>query len=146
MTNRADDPVEVEGTAPGESSGSFRMFRIALRHKGLMVLGVGIGLAYTPITGTVMSSVAPEERGAVAGAVATIQQLGYALGVAVTGVIYFANAATGIGHAFERQRRLRFGHGLEGNTHPLNANWSRFSNSSFVPAAPKNDRMRAGSS
>jgi hypothetical protein len=32
---------------------------------------------------------------------ATTQQLGYALGVAVTGVIYFAHASAGIGQAFE---------------------------------------------
>jgi hypothetical protein len=68
---------------------------------GLLLAGVGIGLAYTPITATVMSSVTPAQGGAVAGAVATIQQVGYAVGVAVTGVIYFAHAATGIGHAFE---------------------------------------------
>jgi MFS family permease len=68
---------------------------------GLLLAGVGIGLAYTPITATVMSSATPEQGGAVAGAVATIQQVGYALGVAVTGVIYFAHAGREIGHAFE---------------------------------------------
>jgi MFS family permease len=68
---------------------------------GLVLAGVGIGLAYTPITATVMSSVAPAQSGAVAGAVATIQQLGYALGVAVTGVVYFAHASASVGHAFE---------------------------------------------
>ena len=68
---------------------------------GLLLAGVGIGLAYTPITATVMSSVTPAQGGAVAGAVATIQQVGYAVGVAVTGVIYFAHGGSGIGHAFE---------------------------------------------
>jgi capsular exopolysaccharide synthesis family protein len=45
MTNRVDDQVEVEGAAPGESHGSFRILRIGLKHKGLVTLGVGIGLA-----------------------------------------------------------------------------------------------------
>ena len=68
---------------------------------GLLLAGVGIGLCYTPIQATVMSSVTTAQRGAAAGVSATITQVGYALGVAVTGVIYFAHDSAGIAHAFE---------------------------------------------
>jgi EmrB/QacA subfamily drug resistance transporter len=68
---------------------------------GLTLAGVGIGLAYTPTTAIIMQSAGPAHGGAASGVVATTQQLGYALGVAITGVIYFAHAANGIGHAFE---------------------------------------------
>jgi hypothetical protein len=37
----------------------------------------------------------------VSGIIATTQRVGYALGVAVTGVIYFAHAGRDIGQAFE---------------------------------------------
>jgi hypothetical protein len=47
------------------------------------------------------SPVTSAQAGAVAGAVATIQQTGYAIGVAVTGVVYFAHADSSVGHAFE---------------------------------------------
>jgi MFS family permease len=68
---------------------------------GLLLAGVGIGLSYTPITSMVMRSVAPAHGGAASGIVATTQQVGYALGVAVTGVIYFAHASQDVGRAFE---------------------------------------------
>jgi EmrB/QacA subfamily drug resistance transporter len=68
---------------------------------GLALAGVGVGLAYTPTTAIIMQSAGPADGGAASGVVATTQQLGYALGVAITGVIYFAHAANGIGHAFE---------------------------------------------
>jgi EmrB/QacA subfamily drug resistance transporter len=68
---------------------------------GLLVAGVGIGLSYTPITSMVMRSVTLAQGGAASGIIATTQQVGYALGVAVTGVIYFAHAGRDIGQAFE---------------------------------------------
>jgi EmrB/QacA subfamily drug resistance transporter len=68
---------------------------------GLLLAGIGIGLTYTPITSIVMRRVTPEQGGAASGIVATTQQVGYALGVAVTGVIYFAHASRDIGRAFE---------------------------------------------
>jgi EmrB/QacA subfamily drug resistance transporter len=68
---------------------------------GLLLAGVGIGLTYTPITAMIMSTVAPAQGGAASGAISTIQQVGYALGVAITGVIYFAHASQDVGRAFE---------------------------------------------
>ena len=39
--------------------------------------------------------------GATSGALSTTQQVGYALGVAVTGLIFFGAGAGDVGHAFE---------------------------------------------
>jgi EmrB/QacA subfamily drug resistance transporter len=66
---------------------------------GLALTGVGIGLCFTPLTSTVLANVAAARAGSASGAMSTTQQIGYALGVAVTGVIYFG--ASGAGEAFE---------------------------------------------
>jgi MFS family permease len=63
---------------------------VALLVPGLAVAGAGIGLGYTPLTAIVLSGVAPARAGAAAGAMSTTQQVGYAVGVAVTGTIFFA--------------------------------------------------------
>jgi hypothetical protein len=47
----------------------------------------------------VLANVAAARAGSASGALSTTQQIGYALGVAVTGVIYFG--ADGAGQAFE---------------------------------------------
>jgi MFS family permease len=68
---------------------------------GLVLVGAGIGLCFTPLTSTVLASVDPTRVGSASGAMSTMQQVGYALGVAITGVIFFGAADDGIGHAFE---------------------------------------------
>lgn len=68
---------------------------------GLLLVGAGIGLCFTPLTSTVLASVDPARAGAASGALSTTQQVGYALGVAVTGLIFFGAAETNVGHAFE---------------------------------------------
>jgi EmrB/QacA subfamily drug resistance transporter len=68
---------------------------------GLILVGAGIGLCFTPLTSTVLASVDPARVGSASGAMSTMQQVGYALGVAITGVIFFGAADEGIGHAFE---------------------------------------------
>jgi EmrB/QacA subfamily drug resistance transporter len=67
----------------------------------LVLTGVGIGLCFTPLTSTVLANVDPARAGSASGAMSTTQQIGYALGVAITGVIYFGAASDGIAHAFE---------------------------------------------
>src|SRR5215218_2864137 len=66
---------------------------------GLVLVGAGIGLCFTPLTSTVLASVDPARVGSASGAMSTMQQVGYALGVAITGVIFFGTQ--GIAHAFE---------------------------------------------
>jgi MFS family permease len=67
---------------------------------GLVFVGAGIGLCLTPLTATVLAGVDPARSGAASGAMATVTQVGYALGVAVTGVIFFG-AGHDLAHAFK---------------------------------------------
>jgi MFS family permease len=68
---------------------------------GLVLAGAGIGLCFTPLTSMVLANVEPGRAGAASGAMSTMQQIGYAVGVAVTGVIFFGAAGDGVAHAFE---------------------------------------------
>ena len=56
---------------------------------GLLLAGAGMGLTITPLTTTILAYASPERAGAVSGVLSTMQQVGGALGVAVTGVIFF---------------------------------------------------------
>ena len=67
---------------------------------GLVLVGAGIGLCFTPLTSTVLAGVNPARAGAASGAMSAITQVGYALGVAVTGVIFFG-AGNDLGQAFK---------------------------------------------
>jgi EmrB/QacA subfamily drug resistance transporter len=55
---------------------------------GLAVVGVGVGLAIPTLTSAAMSAAPPQLGGMVAGTLNTARQLGYALGVAVLGLIF----------------------------------------------------------
>jgi EmrB/QacA subfamily drug resistance transporter len=68
---------------------------------GLVLVGAGQGLCITPLTTTVLAHADPHQAGAVSGALSTMQQAGNALGVAVTGVIFFGALPAGYPHAFE---------------------------------------------
>jgi MFS family permease len=68
---------------------------------GLVAGGAGMGLCITPLTSVVLAHADPERAGAVSGALSTMQQVGNALGVAVTGAIFFGAAPSGVGRAFE---------------------------------------------
>jgi EmrB/QacA subfamily drug resistance transporter len=74
---------------------------VALLVPGMLLEGAGMGLVITPLTSTVLGNLQPENAGAAAGALSTMQQVGNALGVAVTGVIFFGALDRGFGHAFE---------------------------------------------
>jgi EmrB/QacA subfamily drug resistance transporter len=65
---------------------------------GSLVLdGAGMGLVMGPIIGIVLATVAPRNAGAASGVLASAQQVGNALGVALIGVIFFG--ALDAGHA-----------------------------------------------
>jgi MFS family permease len=68
---------------------------------GFALAGVGIALCYTPLTSIVLAGVDPSRAGSASGAMSTTQQVGYALGVAITGVLFFGASDAGIAHAFE---------------------------------------------
>ena len=68
---------------------------------GLLLVGAGMGLVITPLTSTVLGSLEPQRAGAASGALSTMQQVGNAIGVAVTGVVFFGALDRGFAHAFE---------------------------------------------
>jgi predicted MFS family arabinose efflux permease len=68
---------------------------------GLVLAGVGQGLWITPLTMTILAHAEPSRAGAVSGALSTMQQAGNALGVALTGVVFFGALSHGYGRAFE---------------------------------------------
>ncbi|MGC0416029.1 MFS transporter [Embleya sp. AB8] len=59
---------------------------------GLVLAGVGVGLAMPQLAGAALASVPPARSGMAGGALNTFRQLGFALGIAVTGVIFRGGA------------------------------------------------------
>jgi EmrB/QacA subfamily drug resistance transporter len=84
------------GVAEVGTSGS-----VLLLAPALLLVGAGMGLVITPLTATVLAGIDPQQAGAAAGALATMQQVGNAVGVAVTGVVFFGGLGGGFPHAFE---------------------------------------------
>jgi EmrB/QacA subfamily drug resistance transporter len=68
---------------------------------GLVLVGAGMGLVLAPLASTVMQSLEPERAGAASGMLTTMQNVGNAIGVAVTGVIFFGALHSGYARAFE---------------------------------------------
>jgi EmrB/QacA subfamily drug resistance transporter len=62
---------------------------LALLFPGLFLLGAGQGLCITPLTTTVLAHADARTAGSVSGALSTAQQVGNAIGVAVSGVIFY---------------------------------------------------------
>ncbi len=68
---------------------------------GLLLVGAGMGLVLAPLASTILQSLEPERAGAASGMLTTMQNVGNALGVAVTGVIFFGAVHSGYAPAFE---------------------------------------------
>ena len=68
---------------------------------GLVLVGAGMGLVLAPLAGTILQTLDPERAGAASGMLSTMQNVGNALGVAITGVIFFGAVHGGYSHAFE---------------------------------------------
>jgi len=62
---------------------------------GLVVVGIGVGVALPVLSAAVMAAVPVERGGMAAGALNTFRQLGYALGVAVLGLVFRDGMADG---------------------------------------------------
>lgn len=60
---------------------------------GFLVIGIGVGLATPTLSSAAMSAVPVQRGGMAAGAVNTMRQLGFALGIAVLGSVFAARAA-----------------------------------------------------
>ena len=68
---------------------------------GLVLIGAGMGLLLVPLTTTILSNVETQHAGGASGAMTTVQNVGGALGVAITGVIFFGALHGGYAHALE---------------------------------------------
>src|SRR6185312_12213908 len=68
---------------------------------GLLVAGVGMGLALAPVFDVVLAGVEDHELGSASGLVNALQQLGGALGIAIIGTLFFSLAT---GHASSSAR------------------------------------------
>jgi EmrB/QacA subfamily drug resistance transporter len=71
---------------------------VAALFPGLFLLGAGQGLCITPLTTTVLSHADASRAGSVSGALSTAQQVGNAIGVAVTGVVFYGLLGHGDGY------------------------------------------------
>ncbi|WP_425571045.1 MFS transporter [Rugosimonospora acidiphila] len=69
---------------------------------GLIVDGLGMGMALSPLVSTVLATVEPRHAGAASGVLSTAMQVGGALGVALIGVVFYRALAAsgGYPHAF----------------------------------------------
>ncbi|BBB01626.1 putative transmembrane efflux protein [Actinacidiphila reveromycinica] len=71
---------------------------------GLAVDGLGMGMVIAPLTRAALGTAGPQLVGSASGAVATTQQIGGALGIAVIGIIFYGaigdGARDGYPHAF----------------------------------------------
>jgi EmrB/QacA subfamily drug resistance transporter len=73
---------------------------VAVLFPGLLLLGAGQGLCITPLTTTVLVHADASRAGSVSGALSTAQQVGNAIGVAVTGVIFYGLLSRGYAVAY----------------------------------------------
>ena len=60
----------------------------------LVVSGIGLGLLVVPLVDVALATIPTTEAGAASGAYGTVQQVGAALGVAVTGTVFFGVVGT----------------------------------------------------
>jgi len=68
---------------------------IGLLGPGLVLVGAGMGLCITPLVSTILGVLDPQRAGAASGALSTVQQVGNALGVALTGLLFFGALGSG---------------------------------------------------
>lgn len=73
---------------------------LAALFPGLFLLGAGQGLCITPLTTTVLSHADATTAGSVSGALSTAQQIGNAIGVALSGVVFYGLLDRGYPAAF----------------------------------------------
>lgn len=67
---------------------------------GLALVGAGQGLAIPALIASVISHSTPEYAGEVSGSLSTMTQVGNALGVAITGLVFTTSLASGYAQAF----------------------------------------------
>jgi EmrB/QacA subfamily drug resistance transporter len=68
---------------------------------GLLLVGAGMGLVLAPLATTILETMQPERAGAASAMLTTFQNVGNAIGVAITGVLFFGALHAGYSRAFE---------------------------------------------
>jgi hypothetical protein len=68
---------------------------------GLALVGAGMGLGITPLATLVMGAAPAEHVGAASGVLATMQNVGNAIGVAMVGVLFYGAVSHGFAGAFQ---------------------------------------------
>jgi MFS family permease len=68
---------------------------------GLLLVGAGMGLVLAPLATTILETLQPERAGAASAMLTTFQNVGNAIGVAITGVLFFGALHAGYARAFE---------------------------------------------
>jgi hypothetical protein len=64
----------------------------------LMLHGIGIGFATSQLTNVVLSDIPPQKAGSASGAAGMVRQVGTALGIALIGAIFVAQATSHVRH------------------------------------------------
>jgi EmrB/QacA subfamily drug resistance transporter len=72
----------------------------------MVLMGVGVGLAFSPLNVLVMSTVAPEDAGAAGGVLQTMQQVGASLGLAVLVTVFGSAARHAAAHGASAEHAL----------------------------------------
>jgi EmrB/QacA subfamily drug resistance transporter len=89
----------------------------------MFVAGLGGGFFIAPVTSVVLAGITAKDSGAASGALATVQQVGAALGIAVVGVIFFGllgvNAGTSSASAVSQLRHELTVSGVPAAQQPL---------------------------
>jgi hypothetical protein len=86
---------------------------------GVLLIGIGQGLAITPLVGTILSGIDPKDAGSASGALSTTLQIGNVTGVAALSIVFFAIVAI-VGQPSPAELAGRYGGGLAG-TLPISA-------------------------
>jgi len=66
----------------------------------LLIQGCGLGMVMAPLAATVLAGLPPQHAGVASGVMATMQQVGNALGVALIGILYYGIGRGSAAHAF----------------------------------------------
>ena len=72
----------------------------------MLILGVGAGAAFTPLTSSGVAGVAPEDAGAASGLVNVAHQLGGSLGLGILVTVFASAGATGLAARAELAHRI----------------------------------------
>jgi len=86
--------VGALGLAAGHAALFALLGRLSAQNVGLMlpvllVQGCGLGMVMAPLASTVLAGLPPQHAGVASGVMATVQQVGNALGVALIGILYY---------------------------------------------------------